>query len=329
MVLSPESSVPQHKQQNIMTDANPLNLNEYTPILESIMRITLAGFGGAMAGLSISRRAALSRTAPSLLTDTASTTKTASAKRKHAIHRHHPLLIRSSSGEKGGSSLSPYAIDRELPAAWAMACMTFTGVIEFTRLVSPTGAVIDLVSRVYYDGEAKEDNVLTDKNTIDSSEDDTNQDSSMLPMIPWDFSWPSGQTANSILKTIADYTIGGSIGGALFSGSAVRTRAGRRIDASILGTASRGARALSGLLPGAGLGFLAGVVIVSVDLLLELLEENFGEVGVQSDQSSDVLQTEDGVGNVKNDHNKIPAHIKAMSNEELARSIEELRSRKV
>ncbi|KAL3787717.1 hypothetical protein HJC23_012143 [Cyclotella cryptica] len=307
-----------------MAEPAPLNLNEYIPILESIMRITLAGFGGAMAGLSISRRAALSRTTSALLTNPAST------KRKHAIHRHHPLLTRSSNGEKGGaSSLSPYAMDRELPAAWAMACMSFTGVIEFTRFVSPAGALLDFVSRVN-DGGAIGDSVDAENNTIDSSGNDTNQDSFAYRMISGDVSWLSEPTTKTTLESIADYTIGGAIGGALFSGSAVRTRAGRKIDASILGTAaSRGARPLSGLLPGAGLGLLAGVVIVSVDLLLEFLEENFGDTSVSSEESSDVPQAGDAVSDVTNDQDIIPAHIKSMSNEELARSIDDLKRRKV
>lgn len=282
------------------------SITEYIPILESMMRISLAGFGGAMAGLSISRRAAISRTTSTLLTNAAVKTPT---KRKHAIHRHHPLLTKS----KDKDDVSSYAVDRELPAAWAMACMAFTGVIEFTRFVSPAGLAVDLVAHLN-DGSTEE--VSTDGNdTGVTSGDNSSQEV--------DFSWLFEPKTKSTLKTIADYTIGGSIGGAIFAGSAVRTRAGRKIDASILGTAGRNARPLAGLLPGAGLGLLAGVTIVSIDLVREYLEENFGELDDQPDELMSKAGSE--ISSAENTDVVVPAHIKAMSNEELAKAIEDLR----
>lgn len=244
-----------------------------------------------MAGLSIARRTALARAASSAVVN--STTK-----KKHVIHRHHPLTTRSSDG----TALSPYVIDRELPAAWAMACMAFTGVVEFSRFVSPSGFAIDLASNFSADADASTEN----------------QQSIVPSIFSETISWlPELLNKQSTLRTIADYTIGGAMGGALFAGSAVRTRAGSKIDAAILGTAIRSGGPLAGLVPGAGLGLLAGVTVVSIDLVREMLEEQFGEV--------DKLPQQEEIKPIQNNADQIPGHIKAMSNEELAKAIEDLK----
>lgn len=260
-----------------------------------------------MAGLSISRRAALSRTASSIVAN--NPTKT----RKHAIHRHHPLPTRT-----GESASTQYAVDKELPAAWSMACMAFTGVIEFTRFVSPASLAVDLVSRLREE-ETKVDTSETKSDSTAQTEVETDEQSVSPTMVFDNFPWLSKPNTQSSLKTIADYTIGGAMGGALFAGSAVRTRVGRKMDAAILGTARRGGP-LAGLLPGAALGLLAGVAIVSVDFAREMLEEQLGETDEEFDESSTPQKEDnnDAIANV------IPAHIKAMSTEELAQAIEDL-----
>jgi hypothetical protein len=286
-------------------------VKEYIPILESIMRISLAGFGGAMAGLSLSRRAALARTANSVLTKNIN--KTATIK-KHVINRHHPLATRTGDG-------TSYAVDRELPAAWAMACMTFTGVIEFTRFASPSGFAIDLASKL----SADEEKQTNDTNDIDGGEDvnlnDATEQSAKFS-VPIDLSWLSEPATQTTIKTIADYTIGGALGGALFAGSAVRTSAGRKIDAAILGTATRTGGPLAGLLPGAGLGLLAGVTIVTVDYVRERLEEQFGE---EDEQLDELPQESNNIEAASSNTETIPAHIKSMSNEELAKAIQDIK----
>ena len=276
---------------------------DYIPILESIMRISLAGFGGAMAGLSISRRAALSRTIPSPIVSTTST------KKKHLIHRHHPMAARSSEG----TSLSPHAIDRELPAAWSMACMAFTGVIEFTRFASPSNFIIDLVSQ-FSDGEEKDKNATADK-TSNYDVENSEKEEIVVPM-----SWLQTFKTPTI-TTIADYTIGGALGGALFNGSPIRTAAGRKIDAPILGAAIRGGP-LAGLLPGAGLGLLAGVAVMSIEFVTEMVQDHFGEMDDELDD--EIVHVEEETPRTDNDE-PIPAHIKSMSNEELAKAIEDLK----
>ena len=213
-----------------------------------------------------------------------------------------------------GTSLSPHAIDRELPAAWSMACMAFTGVIEFTRFASPSNFIIDLVSQLH-DGEEKDKNVSLHENMNDHVENSEKEEIEIQTM-----SWLQ-QIKTPTITTIVDYTIGGALGGALFNGSPIRTAAGRKIDAPILGAAIRGGP-LAGLLPGAGLGLLAGVAVMSIEFVTEIVQDHFGEMEEELDD--ELVHVEEETPRTDNDE-PIPAHIKSMSNEELAKAIEDLK----
>lgn len=282
-------------------DANP----HIMATIESLMRITLAGFGGALAGISISRRGGLanaSQQAQTLAKKVASNSnnviKQTRTQRRQAIRSAPPVLRPT--------------IDRELPTAWAVACMAFAGVVEFTRLVSPTTFVSQFI-------------------TLPLQLESSGQDIQLESVQKKD--GEATVTANPAMKygsTIIDYTIGGGIAGALFKGSAVRTPTGARLDASIMGnysasssvsTAIKG-KPLSGILPGAALGLLAGVSIVTMEYAQILIEEKFG---VEDDVNTDTIAEVAPV--ITNDD--IPADIKAMSSEELAASIESLRSGRV
>ena len=300
-----------------MTDnqeVTTITTKDYIPILESIMRISLAGFGGAMAGLSISRRAALSRTIPSSIV---SSNATSTTKKKHLIHRHHPMAARSNEG----TALNSHAIDRELPAAWSMACMAFTGVIEFTRFASPSRLVIDMVTQLKLaDGDVKDENISVEKKENKHTEDDEGGQEE-TPTVPSGHIWFQ-PINNQTITTITDYTIGGALGGALFNGSPIRTTAGRKIDASLLSAAIRGGP-MAGLLPGAGLGLLAGVAIMSIEFATKMLQDNFGEMEEEK-LEDEVISSKEGKPRPDNEE-AVPAHIKAMSNEELAKAIEDLK----
>lgn len=265
-----------------------------------------------MAGLSISRRAALmARPASSVLTKN---NNNHVAKKKHVINRHHPLATRTGDG-------TAYAVDRELPAAWAMACMAFTGVIEFTRFVSPSGFAIDLASKLSFDEEKQTNDTAGIGGDDEKSLNGATEQSATFST-PINLSWLSEPAQQTTIKTITDYTIGGALGGALFAGSAVRTNAGRKLDAAMLGTATRAGGPLAGLLPGAGLGLLAGVTIFTVDCIRELLEEQFGE---EDEQFDELPQENINMEAAHSNSKTIPAHIKAMSNEELAKAIEDIK----
>eukprot|EP00985_Skeletonema_marinoi_P020701 scaffold12368_cov149-Skeletonema_marinoi.AAC.12 len=285
-------------------DANP----HITATIESLMRITLAGFGGALAGISISRRGGL-----------AASQHQAQALAKKAITSNNNVIQQTSRTQRRQAirSAPPVlrpSIDRELPSAWAVACMAFAGVVEFTRLVSPTTFVSQFITPPLKIESDDDDDVQ-----VDSVQSD---DDAIVPNNP---------DAMKYGSTVIDYMIGGGIAGALFKGSAVRTPTGARLDASIMGnysassvsTAMKG-KPLSGILPGAALGLLAGVTIVTMEYAQVVIEEKFGVE--EDDDAAEV--TDDVIEEVvpKKRDDDIPADIKAMTSEELAASIQSLRS---
>lgn len=278
-------------------DANP----HIMTTIESLMRITLAGFGGALAGISISRRGgslanASLQQAQAL---TKNVIKQSRTQRRQAIRSSPPVLRPT--------------IDRELPTAWAVACMAFAGVVEFTRLISPTTFVSQFITPPLQLESSDDDIQLQSVQKKDDDDDDA--------------ALTANPDAMKYGSTIIDYMVGGGIAGALFKGSAVRTPTGARLDASIMGNYSASSssvstaikrRPLSGILPGAALGLLAGVSIVTMEYAQILIEETFGE----EDDNTDVIAEV----STKTANDDIPADIKAMTTEELAASIESLRS---
>ena len=249
------------------------------------MRITLAGFGGALAGLSIARR----RGGSAVLTAATrqATKNEQSAKKllggKKRLKRQ-AQIVRSTP-----PTTTPYQ-DRELPTAWATACMSFAGVVEVTSKLSPTTFGWQLARELKVEGTPE---------TLDSS-----------------------------ITQISDYIIGGSIAGALFKGSAVRTKTGARLDASIMGNNNLSTspisslkaitRPLSGILPGAALGLIAGISMIALDRAQIMVEEKFGNV---EDDNVEVI-----VDRQEDDTTIIPQDIKQLTNEELMKEIEMIKS---
>lgn len=289
-----------------MSDDDDITNPHIMATLESLMRITLAGFGGALAGISISRRGGLGTAAQQALTKASATTPSSSSNVIKQSRQQRRQAIRSSP-----PVLRP-TIDRELPSAWAVACMAFAGVVEFTRLVSPTTFVSQFIVTTPSLVEGEGDNEATEnsKNILVNKE----------------------ETIKQYGTTVIDYMIGGAIAGALFKGSAVRTPVGARIDASIMGSSSIStatssslnaikSRPLSGILPGAALGLLAGVTIVTMEYAQKQVEEKFGE-DVVVDEETDL--NEENVP--KSNKDDIPEDIKAMTTEELLASIQNLKS---
>jgi len=253
----------------------------YFSTLESIMRITLAGFGGALAGLSFARR----RGGTAITAATRQATKNEqSAKLLGGKKRlkQQTQIIRSTP-----PTTTPYQ-DRELPNAWAIACMSFAGVVEVTRKLSPTTFGWELARELKVEGTPE---------TLDSS-----------------------------ITQISDYIIGGAIAGALFKGSAVRTKAGARLDASIMGnnlsTSSNSTlkaitRPLSGILPGAALGLVAGISMIALNHAQIMVEEKFGN---KEDNDNDEVIVD------SQDETIIPQDVKLLTNEELMKEIEMIKS---
>jgi len=266
-------------------------------IVESVMRISLAGFGGALAGMSLSRRGVVaSAVAAKVVVNAKSTVDT--------VGRNIIGKKRLQSQQTVVRTTPPTAgiVDRDLPTAWAVACGVFAGVVEFTRTMSPTTIIRQLV----------------DVTIGDAGTDDTGMNLDNADAITTIMGMSSLTLDSTTMTTVSDYGIGGAIAGAIFQGSAIQTRARRGVDL----TAIRG-RPLSGILPGAALGLSAGILIVAIDYAQILLEEKFGTAEYDDEVALDVNPS---AAFEKSGHDTmIPADIKAMSNEELMKSIEKLK----
>eukprot|EP00591_Stephanopyxis_turris_P004673 CAMPEP_0195534360 /NCGR_PEP_ID=MMETSP0794_2-20130614/42239_1 /TAXON_ID=515487 /ORGANISM="Stephanopyxis turris, Strain CCMP 815" /LENGTH=105 /DNA_ID=CAMNT_0040667183 /DNA_START=38 /DNA_END=352 /DNA_ORIENTATION=- len=91
------------------------NHETFVRMMESLMHITLAGFGGALAGLSIARRRGSVAQA------------TATMARKTVVSKEKKTMY----------------VDNDLPVTWAVTCLTFAGIFEFTRLMMPTSLMMN------------------------------------------------------------------------------------------------------------------------------------------------------------------------------------------
>ena len=111
----------------------------------------------------------------------------------------------------------------------------------------------------------------TAKTTSDEDEDEDDNDGDGIASSA--YGWSITPLDPSGLCAISDYAIGGAVAGAVFRGSAVRTRLGARGISSAVGG---GRPFLSGILPGAVLGLSAGIAIVALDRARILLDERFG-----------------------------------------------------
>jgi hypothetical protein len=284
-------------------------------IVESIMRISLAGFGGALAGMSLSRRGAVVSAAAAKVVVKSDTVGLRNSGKKRL--QSQQTIVRTTPPTAG-------IVDRDLPTAWAVACGVFAGVVEFTRTMSPTTIIRQLVDVTMIDDAGVDDTGknLDNPTTIitigDTGADDTGKNSDNQTTITTMMGISTWTIDSTSMTTVSDYSIGGAIAGAIFQGSAIQTRARRGIDL----TAIRG-KPLSGILPGAALGLSAGILIVAIDYAQILLEEKFGTAEYNDEVALDGYPSAalEKSGNAT----MIPADIKAMSNEELMKSIEKLK----
>jgi hypothetical protein len=190
-------------------------IQRFEPLMESIVRVTLAGLGGSLVGLSQEKKFESMR----VVTGAASA---AAARRKR----------------------SPSAPMSNLPLTWAISCMTFCVIIETSRLTSPTSLVWTALGR--------------DENSLDTS-------------------------LSAPIRTIGDYTFGGAVGG--IAGSFGRnTHLRQRLPSAMF----KGPRRFFGLLPGAALGFAAGVLQASTDYGVAYLESM--QPSVEAEASNGIEQ---------------------------------------
>lgn len=180
---------PQTDKEEVVTTKNnnsesPISNNNIHPI-QSIAVISIAGFGGALAGLSMSRR---------------------------VVTQIPPTMY------------NVQLLSNQLPWLWSISCASFAGIVEFSTLVSPTKFIIgtlresfgmplsfNLIKENEKKGEEGED--MVSSNVTDPS-DSIRSDKSWQERL---FYWDDQSTA-----ILGDYALGGAIAGAIFKGSQLR-----------------------------------------------------------------------------------------------------------
>ena len=175
--------------------------------MQSIAVISIAGFGGAIAGLAMSRRGRGGMGALQSL--------------QHAPPTMHHVQNVSS----------------QLPLLWAMGCATFAGIIEFSTLVSPTNYLLCTLRNQGFltnsidksdacsisSSSSRSINLNVNDDDCDSHENVvTNKKNEMSEMILAVEGQLCDYWDDESISTLGDYAMGGALAGALFKGSQIR-----------------------------------------------------------------------------------------------------------
>ena len=271
----------------------------YAQVMESITRIALAGFGGAIAGLSISRRRGHALTMARV--DAAVSGGSKRRRRRGAAESSRPRHNQQGSAGAGGPS-APY-VDQDLPSTWAFACLTFASITESTRLLSPTTLLGDLLEKanslLKESTSDRDDEKTNERACEEEGEASTTKSLSQMPRV--DISALTSKISIDDVRTISDYIIGGSIAGAVFKGGSIQSSAGVRWAKRAGGNPSMGMMTaaatrtslMAGLLPGAALGLFAGILQVGAGHLEQMLleEQATADTSVEANGNVQVRDT--------------------------------------
>lgn len=338
-------SAPSANDNDNGKESSILNTRFDVPHLsESITRICLAGFGGALAGLSISRRrGSFGAATPSIL------------------------------GKRGldASSIREEMAWGALPMTWAVGCASFSGVLEASRYLEPMGMILNSVRQLEQKDKSQSQIPEPKGSNIDGA-GKVDGENEAKGFLYWD---------DESTKTLGDYSIAGAIAGAIFQGSRIKAAsssinskivqdsAGKSVAANDLGnnkirvptgTAKQrrmigkgkvlrlskspksgaippiqsqsamntttvrrlpvktGAGVLSGLGPGLVLGILAGacqLLLHRLDALTEQQQEQIEGTKGHNDEENDI----------ENEIAKKLEHAKKMSTEEIEQEIQKLK----
>ena len=272
----------------------------YAQVMESITRIALAGFGGAIAGLSISRRRGHALSLARV--DAAVSGGSKRRRRRGAAAESSRPRHNQQGGAGAGGPSAPY-VDQDLPSTWAFACLTFASITESTRLISPTTLLGDLLENangILKEPTSDRDDEMINERACEAEEGEASTTKSLYQMPRVDISALSSKISIEDVRTISDYIIGGSIAGAVFKGGSIQSSAGVRWSKRAGGNPSIGMAAaatrtsfMAGLLPGAALGLFAGILQVGAGHLEQMLLEEQATADVSVEANSDVAQVRD------------------------------------
>ena len=230
---------------------NNNNNSNRIQMMESIVRITLAGLGGSIIGLSVEKRLEAMRV-------TTAASLTAAARRKR-------------------SPLSPMATSKLVltpSISWGLSCMMFCAIIETCRLTSPAtwlfGTVQNILTTMTLDGEnvgrTRDGQLLQrkeDEDVVGPGTNITTMSMNTSMPIPKTMTQttppPTGSVAiKAGAITITDYMIGGAMAG-------VAGSYGRRIHFHNSIAKLHGNKPFIGFIPGISLGVMAGCVQAIID----------------------------------------------------------------
>lgn len=169
-------------------NTTPLSSWSATSMLETTMKISLAGFGGALAGISIAKR-------------------------------HTSLLSKSTLSSTVESSIQLEQYQSNLPMVWAIGCSAFAGVLEISSLVSPTSYLLLLYQAQFGNSDAS---FPSSSSSVDPKVSKATINTTLtLPLTPMNYLyWNDDATT-----TVGDYTFGGAVAGAIFQGNRILTAA--------------------------------------------------------------------------------------------------------
>ena len=239
--------------------------------LESVARVTFAGFAGALVGLSHQNKIAATgakiyQRSVVRTNTTATKSKMTSPTSASASAATPPHMMRM---KQRGSE------DTNLPLMWATSFMAFVSILETSRLLSPTTSIVNIMSRLQNlndETSEKDDNLLAEEEVIPP------------PMeVPW-------------FATLADYTIGGTVAGLAGSASkrappASSSTSKLQLPSAIL-QGGRRSILMSGLGTGLALGFLAGMFQTALDAADNYLKkEQVRQELEQQRQQEDLLES--------------------------------------
>lgn len=265
-----------------------MDAQTFNNAMESLLNITVAGFGGAIAGLSISRSRA--------------STMASMGSAARAISK-----MRSPPSFKGRNTHDSVAyVDQDLPITFAMACLTFATVVEVTKICSPTGFAMQYIefSSFERNSESINANIEVTSNPVTVIEQQTGDE---VPPPQLLTKKVTDTWVESSIRYLGDYTIGGAMAGILFKGAAIRTRTevARQKAKNILSkTTIAGVprtSMISGLLPGAALGLCAGLLQCGILYLQMLLTEQApsikGAESIQLEENKSEIPKKDAEDN--------------------------------
>jgi hypothetical protein len=235
------------EDSSIDTTASSSQSQQLSDVMESIVKVSLAGLGGTIVGLSLENRM-------SNLRVTTPAGMTAEARRK----RFSPVLSQPRSSFN-------------LPLTWGIACTVFVSLIEISRFVSLSTILIENVWLGSPNWQKKDDGGDGDGNASSSSSSPPSSDQQQHDqqiVIQCDII-----RSNPTIKaftTVADYTLGGAVAG--IAGSFGQKRS-RRTNSTNINIIRGGVRPFHGLVPGIGLGLLAGCLQAAVDYGVSVAEK--------------------------------------------------------